>query len=461
MAKKGQELKIHGYYDSLKDKNFVDTNFMCKLGMEFLLSSLCFKGDLGKVVYSKEDIAFRKRIEQLGNGNLKNGKDYDYINLDLPFAIYSQSSSLEEDDRGSTQNAYQIVKGLIDPFSGIITKAAAVKVSYEATAYFARRADLNIASQLIYWEKTPSAPLYFVVEHEICGQPLDIPVFITVDSIDSNPEYQEKDWLQKSKIFPLKIGFTIRTYQTLIEDVDGYIKLPLRFSGMYGYNDEEVVFTQKTSLVWADAKWTPHEHFAVDEDSKIKLIKDAEIVNDDAKKVVKKMTAKKPSIKKDDGEVLAVEDGDMLYRDNSGLTKRLLNEGKAVRESTDNIVKDVVEGYFNEDRDCQLIEFHQNDELTTENSITIDFKIKPEDEGNFNGITIYIPGVAEKRIEDPNCHSVRIDGVFPGSEYKANLIVYSVYDTKLTYNLDLHTKGEKVLGNKLSDLLVGKTFTGL
>ena len=50
---KGQELKIKGYYDSLRDKNFVDTNFMCKLGMEFLLSSLFFKGDLGKVIYSK------------------------------------------------------------------------------------------------------------------------------------------------------------------------------------------------------------------------------------------------------------------------------------------------------------------------------------------------------------------------------------------------------------------------
>lgn len=455
-----QEVKINGYYDSLREKNFIDTNQMCKLGMEFLLSNLLFKGDLNKVLYSKEDIAFRKRVEMLGNGDVGKGQDYSYINLDLPFAIYSQNASYEEDDRGSTQNAFQIVKGLIDPFTGIITKAAAVKVSYEATIFFARRADVNIASQLLYWEKTPAAPLYFIVEHEICGQPLEIPVFMTIDSIDSNPEYAEKDWLEKSKIFPIKVGITIRTYQTLIEDIDNHIKLPLRFSGLYGYNDEEVVFTQKTSLIWADAKWSQHEHFQIDEDKKINLIKEAEIVNDTAKKAVKDMPNHiKNSKNIKSGEILKIEDGDALYKDSSNLTKRLLHEGKAIRESTDRIIKDTVEGYFNEDRDCQLIEFHQNNEKTTENHITIEWKIKPEDEGNFKNLTVYIPGVIEENITDVDVHSLEINGVFPGSEYRATIIVYSIYDTKLTYVLNLKTKGQKILGNKLSDLLVGKTFT--
>ena len=157
------------------------------------------------------------------------------------------------------------------------------------------------------------------------------------------------------------------------------------------------------------------------------------------------------------GEILKIEDGDALYKDSSNLTKRLLHEGKAIRESTDKIIKDTVEGYFNEDRDCQLIEFHQNNEKTTENHITIEWKIKPEDEGNFKNLTVYIPGVIEKNIDD--VHSLEINGVFPGSEYRATIIVYSIYDTKLTYVLNLKTKGQKILGNKLSDLLVGKTFT--
>lgn len=460
-----QDLQIKGYYSKLKDKNFVDTNTMCKLGMEFLLSNLLFNGDLNKVLYSKEDIAFRRRVEMVGNGNVKDGQDYSYINLDLPFAIYSQTSTIEEDDRGSTQNAFQIVKGLVDPFSGIITKAAACKTTYEATIFYARRDDVNVASQLLYWEKTPNAPLYFVVEHEICGQPLNIPVFITIDSIDANPGYQEREWLEKSKIFPVKVTFTIRTYQTLIEDIGGRIKLPLRFAGLYGYNDEEVVFTQKTTLVWADAKWSQHAHFDVDEEHQIKLIKDAEIVNEDAKQTTKQMRKsskkKQTSVMKDDGKVLAIENGDMLYRDSSGLTKKLLHEGKPIREVTDNIVKDVVEGYFNEDRDCQLLEFNQNDEMTTENHITINWKVKPEDKPSFKKIVIYIPGVCETAITDCDTESYEIDGVFPGSEYRGTLVLYSSFGSKLTYSLNLKTKGQKVLGNKLSDLLIGKTFTQL
>ena len=426
--------------------------------MEFLLSNLLFKGDLKRVLYSKEDIAFRRRVETVGGGDVAAGEQGSLMSLDLPFAIYSQSSTIEEDDRGSTQNAYQIVKGLIDPFSGIITKAAAVKVGYEATVFFARLADVNVASQLLYWEMTPKAPLYFIAEHEICGQRLDIPVFISIDSIDSNPNYQEKEWLQKSKIFPIKVSLTIRTYQTLIEDIDGHIKFPLRFSGMYGYNDEEVVFTQKTSLIWADSKWSQHAHFALDYDNKPHLIKEAEIVNTDAAKQIEK-TVKGKKIKED--AVVATEDGDMLYCDTSHLEKRLLNEGKAVRESTDTIIKDVVEGYFNEDRDCQLLEFHQG--ATTERSFVIEWKVKPEDEPNFRSIAIYIPGVIEKEITDVNVRSLEVGGVFPGSEYLATLVVYSNYDSKLTYNLKLKTAGEPILGEgrKLSDLLVGRTFTQL
>lgn len=163
---------------------------------------------------------------------------------------------------------------------------------------------------------------------------------------------------------------------------------------------------------------------------------------------------------KDDGTVLAIEDGDMLYKDSSNLEKKLLYEGKAIRETKDNIIKDVVEGYFNEDRDCQLLEFHQNEDETTETSITVDWKIKPEDEPNFRKIVFYVPGVTEAQIEDVNVSSLKINGVYPGSDYDLTMIVYSKYDTKLTYTLKLKTKGEKILGNKLSDLLVGKTFTG-
>jgi hypothetical protein len=177
--------------------------------------------------------------------------------LDLPFASYSATGSFEADDRGATQQAGQIVMGQVEPESGIIVRAAAVKIKYQATVYFARRDDINVASQLVYWQSQPQGPQYVIIQYRIAGWPIDIPVFITIDSFDSNPEYNQKDWLTASKIFPLKIEMTIRTYQTLIER-DGGMLLPLRFSGLYGYNEnQDIYFCANTILDFVDQKWTP------------------------------------------------------------------------------------------------------------------------------------------------------------------------------------------------------------
>lgn len=447
MAKKGQEIQIKSYYQSLRDKNFVDTNFMCKLGMEFFLSELLFSGDLSRVLYSKEDIAFRRRIETIGRGDIK-GKKLSYMTLGLPFAIYSQESTITEDDRGATQNAGQIVKGQIDPDTGIVVKAAAVKVGYQATVFFSNLDDVNVATQLLYFEKTPKAPLYFVVEGDVCGMPLDIPVFISLEDIDADPQYsaEGKQFLTESKILPVKLKFTIRTYQTLIEDVEGRIKLPLRFSGLYAYNDEEVVFTQKTSLIWANSKFGGiHDHV-------LRFDQDGRII--DKSVDLSSLEPVKPS------EVVKIEGDETLIKNETEQEVVLLNNGKFDREQLDDVVVDTISGYFTDTRDCTLLEFHQNQDETTEDSVTIDYIVRPELVQNFAKINFYIPGVCNAEVTDPDNTKFKISNLYPGSTYNCTIILYSKMAGKLTYSLELTTKGEKSI-KKLSDKLVGRTFTGI
>jgi len=426
-----QELRVKGYYSNTYDEGFISTNMCCRFGMEFFLSNLLFKNDLSRVVYSKEDIAFRRRVETVGRGDVKN-EEYNYVNLDLPYAVYSQSGSYEEDDRGATQNAGQIVLGQMQPDSGLIVKAAAVKVKYEATAFFARRDDVNVASQLLYWERTPKFPVYYIVQHNLCGWPIDIPVFITLESFDSNPTYSEKEWLDKSRIFPVKCEFTIRSYQTLIETIDDTIKLPLRFSGLYGYNDKEVVFTQKTSLIWADSKWTPEAH---NELMKVPIEKDS-LGN----------------------TIHFPQNYDPYYVEPHIPLDELEAQGELIPLVVDEIVADAVVGYFQEDRDCVLDEFHQVQEQTTENTILIEWKIKEADVKNFDNIAIYIPGLVREQINDVQINTYEARDLHPGSKYDCTLIVTSKNYTKLTYKLELKTAGEPVLGKKLDDNLVGQTF---
>jgi hypothetical protein len=440
----GQELQIKGYYQSLYDNNFISTNQCCRYGMEFYLSQLLFMGDLKRVVYSKEDIAFRRRVETLGKGDVQDN-NYNYINLDLPYGIYSQEGTYEPDDRGSTQNAGQIVLGQIQPDSGLIVRAAALKVKYNATLFFARRSDVNVAAQLLYWESQPKFPLYFIVQHNLYGWPIDIPVFITLESFDMNTDYAEKDWLTKSKIFPIKCEFVIRSYQTLIESIDSDIKLPLRFQGLYGYNsDNDLVFTEKTSLVWGDCKWSREEF--------------------------EKLFERKPEIDSQGQIIVFPQDVDPYWRPPYDESK-LQNNGELVRKTIidkdlDAVVADVVEGYFQDERDCTLDVYHQVEDKTTENSAFIEWKIKESEVVNFDSITLYIPGRLNLKLEDVNQTSFNIIDLFPGSEYDCSLVITSKTYTKLTYKLTLQTKGQKVLGKKLSDQLVGKqfqqrTFSGL
>jgi hypothetical protein len=453
-----QELALKSYYQSTRDSNLIDINLATKFALEFFLSTLLFKGDLSRVVYSKEDIAFRRRVETLGNGDVRDNV-YNYISLDLPFAVYSQTGPYEEDDRGATQNAGQIVLGQIQPESGIIVKAAAVKTKYNATLFFSRRDDVNIASQLLYWEKTPKFPVYYIVQYTINGYPIDIPVFMTLESFDSNTEYEEKTWLQQSKIFPIKCEFTIRSYQTLIEHIDNTIKLPIRFSGLYGYNDEEIYFTQKTCLIWSDQKWTPSEYEKLME--KIVEVGPSGIVTVSKKDPY----LYPPGLPYDPNNNKKIDDlqgetwPSVAETAKLNLDIGLENYGKLTQVEVNETVADAVVGYFQEDRDCVLDEFHQVNENTTENSIEIEWKIKEADKPFFKNIIIYVPGLIRTQIDDIHTTTFTLSGLYPGSKYDCTLIITSKDFNKLTYKLKLLTKGTPVMPGKLMDKLVGKQFT--
>jgi hypothetical protein len=435
-----QDLSVKGYYDEIDRKDYISTELMVKIGLEWFLSTLLFKGDVSRVLYSKEDIVFRRRTETVGQGFVKGTNNINNVSLNLPFACYSAAGSYEEDDRVASMNTAAAVKGWISPETGIVVKAMPVKVNYQATAFFAKLRDVDKAATMLYWEQYPKAPLYISVENDVAGMKVDVPVNVTIESIDQNPDYAEKDWLTDSKIFPVKIGLTIRSYQILIEDVENTIKLPIRFSGLYAYNDEDIVFTQKTALIWANEKWTPHIK------SKINL---------------RKMEAKElVPVRKNTIQLDSSEEKTAIYTDNQGKEVLLNNNGKIIKEKIDDVIADTVEGYFNQDRQCELDELKQSDQ--TENSVTISWLIKESQITNFASLTVYIPGVCSQGIYDCGINELKIEGLNPGSTYECTVICYSNNDTKLTYNLKLKTAGKPIIpeggSGMLSDKLIGFTF---
>ena len=109
-----------------------------------------FKGDFSRVIYSAQDIVFRRRIELLDSG--KDGEQMNVTNLNLPFCSYMQVGDPEEDDRLATKNASLAVLGIYQEDLGKNLRTVAVKTKYKATLFFHRRDDIRLAHQLMFWD---------------------------------------------------------------------------------------------------------------------------------------------------------------------------------------------------------------------------------------------------------------------------------------------------------------------
>jgi hypothetical protein len=411
-------------------------------------------------------------------------------------------------------NAAAAVIGQVQPDSGIRVKFMPVKIQYTMSSFFSRRDDVNVASQLLYWEANPKFPLYYTVHHTIAGSPIDIPVFMSLEQTDMNVEYAEKDWLVKSRIFPLKTNVVIRTYQVLIEHIDKGMMLPIRFSGLYGYNDKEVYFTQNALLIWADTKWTPdalsqaeakNDEYADQEgpayyprmritnrdddpeDPKLASIEDAPLTSDESydpeeiannAKLYEVTTRDKYSellTEREQTELKLMEAQERLSSANDESIIDALN--REIQELRDRIqflqdslvleaaetVEEAVKGYFVDTPEVVLDEFRVSDDETTETEIKIHWKMRDEDVASFSHITIYVPGIVNVRYDDPLVTSHVIKGLNPGSTYEITLVTNSTNSSSNTYRLTGKTKGEEIYPEgapkKLSDLLVGKTLT--
>jgi hypothetical protein len=170
---------------------FVDIHQVACLSMEQFLSDVAFKKDTTRVVYSTEDICFRKRVELM---DLKNGFDESSVNitnLNLPFASYYQSEGWTEDDRIASQQATEMVIGYYDRQTFTNLKCMAVKATYDTTAFFSRFDDARLFYELMMWEKNPYHPIWMYGCVEWYGVQLLVPAFTTIEKIELNPGYKE------------------------------------------------------------------------------------------------------------------------------------------------------------------------------------------------------------------------------------------------------------------------------
>lgn len=394
------------YYETT-NKKFIDTHLSNKISIEVWLSKLLFHDDLKRVIYSAQDIAFRKRIESIDKGK----NDDDIIKpemLDLPFASFCMSADPAPDDRMAAVNAGESVDGIYYEDEDREMRRLAVMTKYKIVCFFARQDDVRIAQQLLLWEKEPKSPIWMYTPIQWRGVTINLPTFLTIESINTTPNYNEIDWLTKNRIFPIEIEVTSRSYQLLINNVDKIIQLPMRFANYIDDFEEDEdhtsYLTEEVVLTWAAKK------FDLDIDTK-----KIDTTNDEYTNVVP-------------------------YFVNQDMSNSEIERGVAIPNK---YMSDSIKAYFQQDIICSLQAYLYSEPKSTANKACIVYKIKPSTFKYFSKIVFYIPTKKPIEITDYTTKEVYIDGLYPNSEYKLTISVYDTQGGVQEYFINFKTKNSE------------------
>ncbi len=392
------------YYSDTKTK-WIDINLSAKCCVEKFLAELLFKKDYSRVVYAMPDAVFRRRIETLDRG--KTGEEllkdkFRPISLNLPFGAYCQTGDWEADDRPFVQNASQAIYGIYDMSIYKRLRSLACKSKYKATFYFSRRDDVRIAQQLLYWEQEPKHAVWMYSVFNWKGKPLAIPINITIESINTKPEWEELKFLEEQKVFPIEVEMTVRSYQVVIPNVEGIVKLPYRWQNL-PEEDDNMYITEETVLEFVDEKWS----------------------NIDVK----------GEVDTEDAELNAT--ARRFFETTAYTNEQVTSLGK---ELLNNTTYDIIKGYYTETTEVNLNTFMYYEPTSTPNKAVIKYAVKPADYKFFEKIVFIIPGQENIVVTDCKQKEVVIEGLQPSSTYDIVILTYSNAGNITTFNLSFTTK---------------------
>lgn len=390
----------------VNDLKWINPHRSIKVSIEWFLSKLLFSGDISRVIYSTKEIAFRKRIELLDKGKNKDGI-LSPVTLDLPYAIYWRESDPEKDE--IRMNAGQAVFGEYLPEFDRTLRAWAMKDTYKVILFYSRQDEVLEAMNLIAQEQLPEHPIFTYVPIKWRNKDLNYPVNITIESVNSNPSYDETQWLKEKRIFMVEVELTVRYYNLHINNVRKVIHLPIRFQQFIDtYEEDELedeYVTEEVILNWASKK------FNIDMDAS--------------------------KIDKNDPEYKELEKHYFLPQDTSdgGVAK----QGAIYpNEYTTDIIKDYFDGYA----PCFLETYFYDEEASSPFEANIKYSIAADQLENLSSIEFYIPTKETLIITDKSLTEITVKDLQPNSEYKCTIKVRTTADYVHVYYLSFRTKND-------------------
>lgn len=396
-----------GYYDDAK-KKWIDINLSVKCCVSKFLAEVLFKNDYSRVVYAMPDAVFRRRIETLDRG--KTGEEllkdkFRPTSLELPFGAFNQSGDWEADDRPYAQNASQTVYGIYDRTIYKRLRILPCKSKWKITLYYSRRDDVKQAAQRLYWEQEPKHPARMYCVFNWKGSPVAIPANITIESINTKPEWEELKFLENQRIYPIEVELTVRSYQVVIPTSEAVVTLPYRWQHLLHDDDSDIYITEETVLEFVNERWD----------------------NIDVK----------GEVDTSDAELNAI--ARKYFESDSYTEEQIIQLGKSLSNET---TYDIIKGFYTETTEVSLNTFLYYEPTSTSTKAVIKYAVKPADYKYFEEIVFVIPGQENIVVKDCKQKEVVIEGLHPSSTYDIVILTKSTTGNITTFNLSFTTKDD-------------------
>jgi hypothetical protein len=421
-----REFEQHQFFDA---GNWQNVFYSAQIILEYYLADVLMKSDMSRVQWSSDAYAFRRRFELADSENGGNYETLGPSSLKLPFVNYwyENGKFWEPDDRPFSVNSQQMLKGDWDVGMPARLYAIAVKTPIIGTVYYSTDVDARLAYERLLWERQPKGPIQLSTTVKWKGVELGIPVFITFESVNFNPKFNETDWLKTQRMYPMQFVLTLRTYaiyyphQKPIEGVNLSPTRPMppystgarNSTGILGddniYLTESVLLNFATLKQWGISSLTPDE--------------------------------------KETEEGIIQDMGKLALPLDTLATDLIDGAGNQVQfqsEPINGAVVDIVGGYFTAATDVFVNECAVDPTTITPTSFTINWVIRKPELQYLQDVTIYVPGQAPIQITDARIKDQVITGVYPNSEYHVIVLFHSTNGSAKDFHLLVNTANDPI-----------------
>jgi hypothetical protein len=242
------------------NKPFFNNILSTNISLYKYLAQMFFDGDMKRVVWASTDMMFRKRQEQLAERKVDNLPKDNLGILDMPFCSFRiTQDGIQPGSQRAWWNPALHVEGMWFEELGRRLRITPVAINYEACFCCNHDTDLYWAQQEQIWDKNQESILESFVDAAAPDGSVHTLKNIIIYDADPhvNPQFTERDWLEKNKIQTITLDISCQTWLIAEDDHHRYsITKKVIFDFLHGANyfnlihGEGNVDSEAEQVVW-------------------------------------------------------------------------------------------------------------------------------------------------------------------------------------------------------------------